>query len=188
MVRAARQVLDAYLLRRERIVPEPPSDKLSRPFGVFTTLKKYPSGDLRGCIGYPEPIKPLNVAISDTAILAATEDPRFPPVTAEELDNIVVEVSALTPPQLLDVPKSEVPKRIVVGVHGLILRYGPYSGLLLPQVPVEEGWDVEQFLAYTALKAGLPPDAWMWPGVKIYTFTAEVFSETEPRGKVVRVM
>lgn len=188
MVRSARAVLEAYLHRGSRIIPKPPSDKLARPFGVFTTLKIYPAGDLRGCIGYPEPIKPLNVALAETAILAATEDPRFPPVRPEELDTLTVEVSALTPPVLLDVPKSEIPKHVRIGEHGLILRYGSHSGLLLPQVPVEEGWDVEQFLAYTAMKAGLPPDAWTWPDARIYTFTAEVFSEVEPKGPVKRVM
>jgi len=188
MVRSARAVLEAYLRHGSRIIPEPHSEKLARPFGVFTTLKTYPAGDLRGCIGYPEPIKPLNVALAETAILAATEDPRFPPVRSEELNRLVVEVSALTPPILLNVPKDDVPEHVEIGKHGLIIRYGPYSGLLLPQVPVEEGWDVDQFLAYTALKAGLPPDAWTWQDTKIYTFTAEVFSEVKPNGPVMRVM
>ncbi|NPA76262.1 MAG: TIGR00296 family protein [Candidatus Diapherotrites archaeon] len=188
MVRAARRVLEEYLIRGRRVVPEPPTGKLSREFGVFTTLKTYPSGDLRGCIGYPYPIKPLNVALAETAILATTEDPRFPPVSPDELDSLIVEVSALTPPQRLDVPKGEVPEHIVVGKHGLIIRNGAYSGLLLPQVPIEEGWDVGEFLAYASLKAGLPPDAWTWPNTEIYTFTAEVFAETEPNGQVRRVM
>jgi uncharacterized protein (TIGR00296 family) len=188
MVRSARHVLEQYFRTGRVVAPSAPNSKLENPFGVFTTLKTYPDMELRGCIGYPEPVKPLNRALAETAVLAATEDPRFPPVRPEELDSLVIEVSALTLPQLLDVPKSELPEHIEIGKHGLILRYGPYSGLLLPQVPVEEGWDVITFLNYTALKAGLPPDAWQWPETNIYTFTAEVFAEERPNGPVKRVM
>ncbi len=187
LVRSARRVLEEYFRTEQVIAPPPLNEKMSRPFGVFTTLKRHPSGELRGCIGYPEPIKPLNVAIAETAVLAATQDPRFPPVQPEELGSLVVEVSVLTPPELLDVPKNELPKHMKVGRDGLIIRYGPYSGLLLPQVPVEFGWDAVEFLAQTAVKAGLPPDAWLWPETQIYRFTAEVFQEEYPRGPVRRV-
>lgn len=187
LVRTARRVLEHYFETGDVLMPQPPSDKLARPFGVFTTLKKYPSGELRGCIGYPEPIKPLNRALAETAVLAATQDPRFPPVRSEELENLVVEVSVLTPPELLDSPKEELPKLVKIGRDGLIIRYGPYSGLLLPQVPVEFGWDPLEFLEQTAIKAGLPPDAWMWPETKVYRFTAEVFEEEYPKGPVHRV-
>jgi uncharacterized protein (TIGR00296 family) len=188
LVRTARRVLERFFETGDVVYFDPPTDLLKRPFGVFTTIKRYPSGELRGCIGYPEPIKPLYRALSDTAVLAATDDPRFPPMTAEELDSVTIEVSALTPPKLLDVPKDELPKHIKVGRDGLIIRYGPYSGLLLPQVPVEEGWDAITFLNYTAMEAGLPPDAWRWPDTDIYTFQAEVFAEEFPKGPVKRVM
>jgi len=188
LVRTARKVLERFFTTGEITYFEPPTPRLSEPAGVFTTLKTYPSGALRGCIGYPEPVKPLYRALSEVSILAATDDPRFPPLSAEELDHIVIEVSALTPPKRLDVPKEELPNHIVVGRDGIILRHGPYSGLLLPQVAVEEGWSAEEFLKHVSLKAGLPPDAWRWPDTDIYTFQAEVFAETKPKGSVVRVM
>ena len=188
LVRAARKVLERFFETGDVEYYKPSTERLGKPSGVFTTIKKYPSGELRGCIGYPEPIKPLYEALSETAVLAATDDPRFPPMEREELDHVIIEVSALTPPKLLDVPKEEIPGHIKIGRDGLILRYGPYSGLLLPQVPVEEGGNVEEFLAYTALKAGLPPDAWAWPDTHIYTFQAEVFAEVRPKGPIRRVM
>ncbi len=188
LVRTARKVLEHFFETGRVVYCDPPSERLREPHGVFTTLKRYPSGELRGCIGYPEPIKSLFKALSETAVLAATDDPRFPPLREQELDSTTIEVSALTPPKLLDVPKSEVPDHVVVGRDGLIIRYGPYSGLLLPQVSVEEGWNVEEFLAYTSLKAGLPPDAWRWGDTNIYTFQAEVFAERVPKGPVERVM
>ncbi|HID09617.1 TPA: TIGR00296 family protein [Candidatus Micrarchaeota archaeon] len=188
LVRTARRVLEEFFRRGEVVYFEPPTPRLREPAGVFTTLKTYPAGSLRGCIGYPEPVKPLYRALSEVSVLAATDDPRFPPLSAGELDSVTVEVSALTPPVRLDVPKEEIVDRIVIGRDGLILRYGPYSGLLLPQVAVEEGWDAEEFLRHVSLKAGLPPDAWTWPDTDIYTFQAEVFAEREPKGRVVRVM
>ncbi len=166
----------------------PPFEKLKENAGAFTTIKRFPSGELRGCIGYPEPIKPLYRAIIETAVLAATDDPRFPPVTEEELPHVTFEVSVLTPPEEIKAPPEERANHVEVGKHGLIVRFGPYSGLLLPQVPVEYGWDVETFLAHTCLKAGLPPDCWMREDVKLFRFTAEVYAEVEPGGKVVRIM
>jgi len=188
MVRAARRAIEHYFETGEIAYFKPPTEKLLRPGGAFTTIKTYPKGELRGCIGYPEPIKPLYKTIPETAILAATDDPRFPPLRPEELPKVTIEVSALTPPRRLDVPKEELPRHIKVGRDGLIIRYGPHSGLLLPQVAVEEGWNEEEFLAYTALKAGLPPDAWMWPETEVYVFQAEVFAEERPNGPVRRVM
>lgn len=188
LVKTARRVLEEFFRSGNIAYFEPPFDRLREPSGVFTTIKTYPDLKLRGCIGYPEPIKPLYEALSEVTVLAATDDPRFPPMSADELDRVVIEVSALTPPKKLDVPKDELPEHIVIGRDGLILRYGPYSGLLLPQVPVEEGWNVEEFLAYVSLKAGLPPDAWKWSDTDIYTFQAEVFTEKEPKGDVERVM
>jgi uncharacterized protein (TIGR00296 family) len=113
------------------------------------------------------------------------EDPRFPPVRESELEAIVVEVSVLTKPELIKVnnPKDYV-NEVKVGVHGLIAERGYYRGLLLPQVPVEWNWDVEEFLGETCMKAGLSADAWLTPGFKLYRFSAQVFQEKTPRGKV----
>jgi len=155
--------------------------------GVFVTLTTYPGDDLRGCIGYPEPIMPLIDAIKDSAVSASSRDPRFPPVRAEELDHIKVEVSLLTPPIEISVKKpKDYVKAVKVGEDGLIIQRNWARGLLLPQVPVEWGWDAEEFLCQTCMKAGLTPDSWLLQGTKVFKFQAEVFSETKPRGDVER--
>ena len=185
-VRAARRVVEEYLTNGK--VPElvfPP--KFDRKSGVFTTISRYPSRELRGCIGYPEPIFPLKEALVKSAIAAATEDPRFPPMRREELDHVIFEVSLLTPPEEIKVKKRKhLLKEVEIGKHGLIAERGFYRGLLLPQVPVEWGWDVREFLEQTCWKAGLPMDCWLDEYTKFYRFTAEIFEEEEPRGRVRR--
>jgi len=156
--------------------------------GAFVTLNTYPKHELRGCIGYPEPY----FALKDSLIRGAegaTKDPRFPPLAERELENIIVEVSLLSPPKQIKVrnPK-EFLKLVKVGQHGLIVEQGMHKGLLLPQVPVEYGWDTEKFLGQTCLKARLFPDAWLDSKTRIYSFTGDVFSEETPRGNVVRVV
>lgn len=185
-VRAARAVVESHVRR------EPPPDLglpagFRRKSGVFVTLTTLPDGSLRGCIGYPEPLLPLEDALRDSAISACSRDPRFPPVRAGELDRIKVEVSLLTPPDEVVAKKpSELPKLVKVGDDGLIVQRGLNRGLLLPQVPTEWGWDSKEFLSQTCLKAGLPPDSWLRDGTKVFKFQAEVFSEEDPRGKVAR--
>ena len=187
-VRIAREVLDTYIttgnIPRIKDYPREFDDK----GGAFVTLKTWPSHDLRGCIGYPEPIFPLIKAIVDNAINASTEDPRFPPVKPRELDHIVVEVSLLTPPEEIKFsdPK-ELPQKIKVGRDGLIVERGGFRGLLLPQVPVEENWDETTFLEHTCWKAGLPMDCWLRKGTRFYAFQAEVYAEETPRGKVIEI-
>ncbi|KPJ63507.1 hypothetical protein AMK68_03790 [candidate division KD3-62 bacterium DG_56] len=140
--------------------------------GAFVTLKTA-DGRLRGCIGYPEARYPLYESVARAAAAAATEDWRFPPVTPEELGDIRIEVSALSPIE----PVSDL-SSIEVGRHGLVAEMGDQRGLLLPQVPGEYGWNREQFLSHTCEKAGLSPNAWR-KGAKMYAFTAEVFGEEE---------
>ncbi len=155
--------------------------------GAFVTLKTHPDGRLRGCIGYPEPVLPLSRAVVRAAISAATQDPRFYPLTPAELPRVTVEVSVLTPPEpLMAEDRERLPEMIVVGRDGLIVRAGPWSGLLLPQVPVEWGWDSREFLDQTCLKAGLSPGCWRRPDVEVLRFTAIVFAEESPLGRVVR--
>lgn len=162
----------------------PPSFR--RKAGVFVTLNTYPERELRGCIGYPEPVLPLIEALLDAARSAATRDPRFPPVSPDELDRIVVEVSLLTPPEPIVVKDPREYLRVVrIGRDGLIVDDGLSRGLLLPQVPVEWGWDVHEFLDHTCMKAGLPASAWMERGTRLFRFSAEIFDEREPRGEVV---
>jgi len=154
--------------------------------GAFVTLNTYPHGDLRGCIGYPQPHFPLKESLIKGAE-GATRDPRFPPLGPDELDKIVVEVSLLTLPERIQVknPKEYLSK-VKVGIHGLVVQQGGFKGLLLPQVPVEQGWNTEQFLGHTCMKAGLFSDAWLDPKTIIYSFTGEVFGEIEPNGRVER--
>jgi hypothetical protein len=152
--------------------------------GAFVTLHTASNHLLRGCIGIPESIMPLHKAITDAA-RSVTHDPRFPPLSVDELPTILIEVSILSPPERIhgDHPK-DYPAKISIGKDGLIVEKGFYKGLLLPQVPVEQEWDEETFLSQTCLKAGLPPDAWIDRDTKIYHFTGQIFSETEPNGAV----
>ncbi|MCI4352244.1 MAG: TIGR00296 family protein [Thermoplasmata archaeon] len=193
-VHLARRTLDAVL------GPHPPKDPAA-PFrdlrlpaafdearGVFTTLKQFPSGLLRGCIGYPLPVVPLRVGVPQTAAGAALEDPRFPPVALAELPRVSVEVSILTVPELLRMRRPRDRAAAVrVGVDGLIVRGRRAEGLLLPQVAVEHGWTAEEFLAETCGKAGLPVDAWLRPESHVLRFGSSVFAESEPGGAVEAV-
>ncbi|MCI4373406.1 MAG: TIGR00296 family protein [Thermoplasmata archaeon] len=157
------------------------------PRGVFVTLKHHPSGELRGCIGYPLPVLPLGEAIRDVAVAAARDDPRFPPVEPDEWDRIVFEVSVLTVPQAVPSSSPEATLAAVrPGRDGLIVEGKGRSGLLLPQVATEQGWGAEEFLDGTCEKAGLPVGAWRAPGIRIRRFQAEVFRETVPNGVVTR--
>ena len=189
-VKLARETLESHV-RGTRPRQEPaPSGVLAEKRGVFVTLNTLEEGlkELRGCIGYPQPIKRLWEAIQDVTVYAS-EDPRFPfPVRAEELDRIVVEVSILTLPQEVNAPRRrDLPSKIRLGVDGLIISNSFTSGLFLPQVATEQGWDQETFLSEACGKAGLPFDSWLKPDVKVETFQGEVFAEQSPRGAVARV-
>ncbi|HYA57746.1 MAG TPA: TIGR00296 family protein [Thermoplasmata archaeon] len=155
--------------------------------GAFVTWRRFPTGDLRGCIGFPLPVLPFERAIIEASISAAEEDPRFPPVRATELPRLTVEVSALTVPELLRFSSPEEAVRsVTVGRDGLVVEGRGTSGLLLPQVAPEQGWDAEQLLEGTCEKAGLPPNAWKDPAIRVKRFRAEVFAEESPGGAVVR--
>lgn len=177
LVKLARNAIETYITRKEIInIPPDLNPILNEEMGTFVTLTH--NGDLRGCIGYPEPVKPLAQAVVEVAISAATGDPRFPPVTAAELKEIQVEVSVLTKPELIEVQEpTQYLEKVKVGTDGLIVEMGMYRGLLLPQVPVEWNWDVEEFLANTCMKAGLTSDCWLEEGVKMYSFQSQIFSE-----------
>jgi AmmeMemoRadiSam system protein A len=146
-------------------------ETLRQPRGVFVTLRV--SEELRGCIGYVEPLFPLAQATQDVAVKAAMEDPRFLPVSITELERVSIEISVLSPLEILhDI------ENIEIGKHGLVLSAGYRRGLLLPQVATEYNWDRKQFLSHTAMKAGLSPDAWTRREVQLFTFTVEKFDET----------
>ena len=187
LVRMARTVVTEFLKNRNKMKLDSEfKDAFSANAGVFVTLNH--QSNLRGCIGYVLPDKKLYNALEDAAIAAATEDPRFPPVTYEELDQITFEVTVLTPPQEIEVtdPK-EYPSKIKVGRDGLIVKSGFNSGLLLPQVSTEYGWNEEEFLGHTCEKAGLPKDKWKDKDTKILKFEGIVFKEQSPDSSVVRV-
>ncbi len=162
-------------------------EKFEDKMGAFVTINRYLSEDLRGCIGYPEPTFQLKKAIQQGAQNAAVSDPRFPPLEEDELDSVVVEVSLLTPPEKVEyVDPSELPDKITCGKHGLIASKGSRRGLLLPQVPVDQGWDEEEFLDHTCRKAGLRPTEWRNGNCQIESFEGVIFAEKEPYGEVVK--
>lgn len=181
----ARAAIDAFT----RGNPSPSVDvptSFEQKSGVFVTINTYPDEELRGCIGYPSPIFPLAEAIVKAAE-GACEDPRFPRLAVSELDTVIVEVSVLTPPELLagKRPKDFI-RQVRLGTDGLIVGRGRDRGLLLPQVPTAWNWDIEEFLAQTCMKAGLPPDAWLEPDIRIWRFQSEIWTEAAPHGPVVR--
>jgi uncharacterized protein len=155
-------------LRDDPLPLEPPNEHLSEARGAFTTLHLH--GKLRGCIGYMHATESLYRTVAETARAAAFDDPRFEPVTWDETPELKIEISVLS------LPRPITPEDVVVGKHGLVVMQGSRRGLLLPQVPVEWGWERETFLAQTCLKAGLAPDAWKH-GAELQAFTAEVFGE-----------
>jgi uncharacterized protein len=179
----ARNVIEEYV-KNKNIFDCTLSSVFKNKQGAFVTIHTYPDHDLRGCIGIPLPVMSLCEAIAEGAA-SATRDPRFPPLTSKELDGIIIEVTILSPPELIKINKpEEYLKNIVVGRDGLIVEQGFYKGLLLPQVPVEQGWDKEEFLSQTCVKAGLMPDAWFDKQTKVYRFSGQVFTEVKPRGEV----
>ncbi len=182
-VALARNVIEQYIKNNTTL-----SSTLAGIFtekqGTFVTLHTFPEHDLRGCIGIPLPVIPLKEAIIDAA-KSATRDPRFPPLKENEANKVIIEVTILTKPELIKAGKpQEYVSSIEIGRDGLIVEQGFYKGLLLPQVPVEQGWDKEEFLSHTCMKAGLLPDAWFDENIKIFKFSGQIFTEIEPNGKI----
>jgi len=182
LLRIAHEAILSVLERRPLPDAPPSSPLLSEPRGVFTTLylhgerhrelHRESHRELRGCVGYAVPIAPLYRAVAETARAAAFEDSRFLPVTKEEALGLEVSLSVLS--RLFPIH----PEALEVGRHGLVISHGARRGLLLPQVPVEHGWDRETFVEQTCRKAGLPLDAWR-KGATIEAFTAEVFGDAD---------
>ncbi|RLG52163.1 MAG: TIGR00296 family protein [Thermoproteota archaeon] len=188
LVRLARRSIEYWFEKGEYFEDKQAPSKLKEKRGVFVTLNRYPSMELRGCIGFPYPVYPLVDAVARAAIAAAFEDPRFPPLSRGELSEVVVEVSALTfPERIFASSAEEYAERVVVGRDGIIVSYHGRSGLLLPQVAVEQGWDSMEFLRHCCFKAFLPASVLDDPDVEVYKFQAEVFAEERPGGAVRRV-
>jgi len=183
-VRAARLYAEAETKRD--VVEIHFEKKFSEKKGVFVTISKYPSGDLRGCIGYPEPKFPLKDALKRSAI-SACHDPRFNDLTPDEVGVCTFEVTILSVPERITYKTpEELMSKIVIGRDGLILKYRGRRGLLLPQVPLEWGWSKEEYLKHLSMKAGYGPEEWKVPEVEIESFKGEIFSETSPEGDVMR--
>ena len=169
LLRLARLAITLFLQEGSTPAMETDDATLKKKRGAFVTLKV--KGQLRGCIGYPIPHKPLSETIIDVAISAATKDFRFSPLEQKELNDTKIEISVLSQPRLIkDISEIE------VGKHGIIITKGPHRGLLLPQVPIEWGWDRETFLNHGCIKAGIEEDAWK-KDAQIEIFSAQVFSE-----------
>ncbi|HJJ35703.1 MAG TPA: TIGR00296 family protein [Methanocorpusculum sp.] len=176
-VSAAVSYVHEAVTRQESHIPELP-EVFSQKRGIFVTLTEH--GELRGCIGYPYPVLQLRDAIKDAAYQAALHDPRFYPVTADELQDMDIEVTILSEPVNLACPANERPNHISIGKHGLIAEYRGHRGLLLPQVAVEWGWDSTEFLDQTCIKAGLSPKTWKKDACIIQTFEGQIFTRKQP--------
>jgi hypothetical protein len=185
LVQTARKIVTEFVKNNTRLgLGGDLQSRFSFDAGVFVTLNT--DNDLRGCIGFPLP-RNLAQALPEAAIAAATQDPRFSPVKPSELDKVSFEVTVLTPPEEIKVDDPiQIPSRIKVGRDGLMIKHGYYSGLLLPQVPVEYGWDAVEFLDHTCQKAGLPPGCWKERETKVFSFEGIIFKEEQPNGKIVR--
>lgn len=182
LIKIARDAISAYFEGKK----VEPSEKIKKEFGeekgVFVSL--YLKDELAGCIGFPEPIFPLWLAVRKAAIGAAFGDPRFPPLVKKQMKDLRVELSILTKPEVIEVKDhKEYLKKIKIGRDGLMVKDEFGSGLLLPQVPVEWGWNVEQFLDQTCMKAGLDPSCWRNTKRNVYKFQGQVFAEE--KGKLV---
>lgn len=184
LVKLARKSIE-YTVASGGRLREVCSDKaLLAERGVFVTLHSYPEKELRGCIGFPYPVKQLWNAIIEASVEAALHDPRFPQVKGEELEKIALEISVLTVPEEILGERKGIPEKIEIGKDGLIIQRGPRSGLFLPQVATEQGWEAEEFLENCCLKAGLMENMWKSSETKVFRFQAQIFSETEPKGEI----
>lgn len=165
--RIAKNSIEQKLLGEPEQPMEIP-DKLRQPMGAFVCLKT--RGELKGCIGYVKAVLPLVDTVKQMAVQAAFHDPRFMPLNRKEWQETELEISVLTP-----MKKIQDIEEIEVGIHGLYIEKDGYSGLLLPQVAVENKWDRIEFLEYTCFKAGLPKNAWKSKDARIFIFSADVF-------------
>ncbi len=185
-VSIARAAASAEIGHRGYVLPGDLPSEFSEPSGAFVTVVEHPRHDLRACIGYPAPVMPLGEAIAASAA-GAVHDPRFPTLTQEEADSCVFEVTVMTPPEEIGYGSEEELKgQIVIGRDGLIIEHMGRRGLFLPQVPVEQGWDIDEYLGHLCQKAGLRYDAWKSGHPVFSKFQGEIYEEDVPNGTVSR--
>jgi len=186
LVRLARTSVESYI-KNKKIINS--TIKSNKKLGVFVTIYHFNTmnsqKNLRGCIGYIIPLKNIYDSVIAAAINAATKDPRFSAISERELDQVIFEVSVLTKPLLIRVDNSDVSlNKIVIGRDGLLLESAYGSGLFLPQVPVEQKWNIREYLTNLCYKAGAPPDTWLLPDSKLYTFHSIIFREKLPNREI----
>jgi len=173
LLRVAREALETHLTAGRHPALHSDDPVLRAPRATFVTLRRRANGDLRGCRGETRPTRPLIDAVAYTTIASATDDPRFAPVTAPEIPSLAIEISVLTPLALIAATD------VVVGRHGLMVEQRGRAGLLLPQVPLEQGWDRETFLRWVCRKAGLADDAWRAADTTLYGFETVAWAEKD---------
>jgi len=182
LVKLARNSIENAFNKKDVKLPKGFDEKQ----GVFVTLHVFPGKQLRGCIGFIEPIFSLKEAIVNAAKAAAFSDPRFRPVEKKEMDKLVIEISVLTKPEFIRISNpEEYFNKIIIGEDGLIVKNSGFSGLLLPQVFNEYNTSVEQALVMTCNKAGLNGNAWKDKKCEVYKFQCQIFSEQKPNGKII---
>ena len=185
LVKMARTVVTEYITNSNKVFDQAFEEKFSFGAGVFVTIND--KSGLRGCIGFPLAVKKLSDALTNAAIAAATDDPRFPSITQNELNDLVFEVTVLSETEEISSNSpNEIINAIKIGRDGLIVEKDFQSGLLLPQVPVEQKWNVENFLNHTCHKAGLPNYSWKDKTTKISKFQGVIFREILPNGEIIR--
>ena len=185
LVKMARSVVTEYITNSNKVFDQAFEEKFSFDAGVFVTIND--KSGLRGCIGFPLAVKKLSDALTNAAIAAATDDPRFPSITQNELNDLVFEVTVLSETEEISSNSpNEIIHAIKIGRDGLIVEKDFQSGLLLPQVPVEQNWNVENFLNHTCHKAGLPNDSWKDKTTRITKFQGVIFREILPNGEIIQ--
>lgn len=188
LIKLARDAISTHLSRKNLRISASLKGRYADVMGVFVTLKI--DKELRGCIGFPDPIYPIYEGVSKAALSAAFSDPRFPPLDKEEFKKVTIEISLLKRPSVIEVRNPEdYIKNIKIGKDGLLIRGTFQSGLLLPQVAVEQKWDAKTFLEQACVKAGLPKDTWRdFNNCNVLKFEGAVFSEQSPNGNVIQIL
>ncbi len=161
------------------------TEVFEEPCGVVVSLSTFPDGCDRGSVGYPEAVYPLSYSL-ENASMGVCHDLKFSDLEECELENVCVQVTFLTEPVLLDVPKNKVHEQIEIGRHGLMLISGKDRAVLLPNSPIEWNWDIDEYLKHLSIKAGLPKDGWKFYDTQLFVFETVSFKEKEPHGNIIR--